>query len=56
VPPRTLLASPLRLATLADFNQGNNVINSIKSAGAANGATVTDNVPSAGQLTQMVSS
>jgi hypothetical protein len=52
------LASKVRggTATDADFNQGNNVINSIKSAGAANGATVTDNVPSAGQLTQRVSS
>jgi len=52
------LASKVRggTATDADFNQGNNVMNSIKSAGAANGATVTDNVPSAGQLTQMVSS
>ncbi len=52
------LASKVRggTATDADFNQGNNVINGVKSAGAANGATVTNNVPSAGQLTQMVSS
>lgn len=43
-------------ATDADFNQFTNVTNSIKSAGAANGAMVTDQIPSAGQLTQMVNS
>ncbi|MEY9876170.1 hypothetical protein ABH931_005680 [Streptacidiphilus sp. MAP12-33] len=43
-------------ATDADFNQFTNVTNSIKGAGAANGATVTDQVPSVGQLTQMVTS
>ncbi|WP_225447811.1 hypothetical protein [Streptacidiphilus sp. P02-A3a] len=43
-------------ATDADFNQVQNTVNGIKSAGASNGLNVTDQVPSAGQLTQMVSS
>ena len=43
-------------ATDADFNQVQTTVNSIKSAGASNGLKVTDQVPSASQLTQMVSS
>lgn len=43
-------------ATDADFNQAQNVINSVKSAGTSNGLNVTDQIPSAGQLTQMVTS
>jgi hypothetical protein len=43
-------------ASDADFNQFTTVTNSIKQTGAANGAPVTDQVPSAGQLTQMVNS
>jgi hypothetical protein len=43
-------------ASDADFNQFTNVTNSIKQAGASHGAPVTDQVPSAGQLTQMVNS
>ena len=37
-------------ASDADFNQFNNVMNSIKSAGDSQGATVTDKVPSSSQL------
>jgi hypothetical protein len=43
-------------ATDADFNQVQTTINGVKSAGASNGLNVTDQVPSAGQLTQLVSS
>ena len=43
-------------ATDADFNQVNSVIDGVKKAGSANGLNVTDQVPSTGQLTQMVSS
>jgi hypothetical protein len=43
-------------ATDADFNQVQSVVNSVKKAGTDNGLTVTDQVPSAGQLTQMVNS
>jgi hypothetical protein len=43
-------------ATDADVNQFTNVTDAIKSAGAAAGAPVTDQVPSASQLTQMVNS
>ncbi|QMU80126.1 hypothetical protein GXW83_08500 [Streptacidiphilus sp. PB12-B1b] len=43
-------------ATDADFNQVDNVVNSVKKAGSENGLNVTDQVPSAGQLTQKVSS
>ena len=43
-------------ATDADFNQVNTVVDSVKQAGSANGLNVTDQVPSAGQLTSMVSS
>lgn len=37
-------------ATDADFNQVQSVIDGVKSAGAANGASITDKIPSAGQL------
>jgi hypothetical protein len=43
-------------ATDADFNQVTSVVDGVKKAGASNGLNVTDQVPSAGQLTQMVSS
>ena len=43
-------------ATDGDFNQLQDVLNGVKSAGAANGAGVTDKIPSASQLTQMVTS
>ncbi|MBC3842188.1 hypothetical protein GXW82_24205 [Streptacidiphilus sp. 4-A2] len=43
-------------ATDADFNQVQNTVNGFKSAGSSNGLNVTDQVPSASQLTQMVSS
>lgn len=39
-------------ASDADVNQYQNVINGVKGAGAANGANVTDKVPTTGQLTQ----
>jgi hypothetical protein len=41
-------------ATDADFNQLQNVVNEVKQAGANSGAAVTDKIPSASQLTQMV--
>jgi len=41
-------------ATDADFNQMQSVVDGVKQAGANNGLTITDKVPSAGQLTQMV--
>lgn len=37
-------------ASDSDFNQFNNTLNSIKSAGAGQGATVTNNVPSPSQI------
>ncbi|MCQ4082696.1 hypothetical protein NGB36_19315 [Streptomyces sp. RB6PN25] len=37
-------------ASDADFNQFNNTLNSVKSAGAGQGATVTNNVPSPSQI------
>ena len=43
-------------ATDADFNQVQTTVNGIKAAGASSGASVTDKVPSLGQLTQMVNS
>ncbi|MEY9848096.1 hypothetical protein [Streptacidiphilus sp. MAP5-3] len=43
-------------ATDADFNQVNNVVDSVKKTGAANGLNVTNQVPAASQLTQMVNS
>ena len=43
-------------ATDADFNQAQSVIDGVKKAGAQNGLKVTDQVPSASQLTQMVTS
>ncbi|WP_236653168.1 hypothetical protein [Streptacidiphilus melanogenes] len=43
-------------ASDADINQFTTVTDSIKQAGASAGANVTDQIPSAGQLTQMVSS
>ncbi|MEZ0093796.1 hypothetical protein [Streptacidiphilus sp. EB129] len=43
-------------ASDADFNQVQNVMTGVKQAGASNGLNVTDQVPSAGQLTQMVNS
>ncbi|WP_236654236.1 hypothetical protein [Streptacidiphilus anmyonensis] len=43
-------------ASDADYNQFTSVTDSIKQAGASAGAPVTDQVPSAGQLTQMVNS
>jgi hypothetical protein len=41
-------------ATDADFNQVQSVIDGVKKAGSENGLNVTDQIPSAGQLTQMV--
>jgi hypothetical protein len=41
-------------ATDGDFNQLQGVVNGVKKAGADNGATVTDKIPSTSQLTQMV--
>jgi hypothetical protein len=41
-------------ATDADFNQYTNVVDSIKQTGAAEGLNVTNQVPSASQLTQTV--
>ena len=43
-------------ATDADFNQLQSVVDGVKQAGTSNGLTITDKVPSAGQLTQMVTS
>jgi hypothetical protein len=43
-------------ASDADFNQLTSVTDNIKTAGASAGAKVTDQIPSAGQLTQMVNS
>jgi hypothetical protein len=43
-------------ATDADFNQVQGVVDGVKKAGAENGLNVTNQVPSTGQLTQMVSS
>nr|WP_042370100.1 hypothetical protein [Streptacidiphilus neutrinimicus] len=43
-------------ASDADFNQFSSVTDNIKNAGASAGAPVTDQVPSASQLTQMVNS
>jgi len=42
-------------ATDADFNQVQTTVNGFKSAGSSNGLNVTDQVPSTGQLTKMVS-
>ncbi|MFC1413064.1 hypothetical protein ACEZCY_09120 [Streptacidiphilus sp. N1-12] len=43
-------------ATDADFNQVQGVIDGVKSAGSQSGLNVTDQIPSASQLTQMVNS
>ncbi|MEY9963550.1 hypothetical protein ABIA33_001583 [Streptacidiphilus sp. MAP12-16] len=43
-------------ATDADFNQAQAVVAGVKQAGAQNGLNITDQVPSASQLTQMVTS
>ncbi|MBF9071389.1 hypothetical protein I2501_25540 [Streptacidiphilus sp. NEAU-YB345] len=43
-------------ASDADVNQVNSVVDGFKSAGAANGLNVTNQVPAASQLTQMVNS
>lgn len=43
-------------ATDSDFNQVQSVVDGVKKAASQNGLNVTDQVPSAGQLTQMVTS
>ncbi|MFC1416613.1 hypothetical protein [Streptacidiphilus cavernicola] len=43
-------------ATDGDVNQMQGVIDGVKSAGAKSGLNITDQVPSVGQLTQMVNS
>ncbi len=43
-------------ATEADVNQMQSVVDGVKAAGAQSGLTITDKVPSASQLTQMVNS
>ncbi|MHA6759511.1 hypothetical protein [Streptacidiphilus sp. PAMC 29251] len=43
-------------ATDADFNQVQSVVDGVKQAGTQNGLNVTDKIPSASQLTQMVNS
>jgi hypothetical protein len=43
-------------ATGADFNEYTNVVDSLKNAGSSQGLNVTNQVPNASQLTQMVNS